>query len=139
MTLKEAISDFFTVRSWKSKLRGDTLAGKRPEGGSGTKGFEGVTIRLLESSRPPATPVERLAVETLKREGPTSFKRLVERIAREVYFDEVRNGAWILDIGLFGPDLFVPEVNFELKAADGVLWKIERSREESHGILSNLP
>jgi hypothetical protein len=41
--------------------------------------------------------------------------RLVEHIAREIYSDEVRRGAWVLDIALFGLGLFVPDVVFELK------------------------
>lgn len=114
------------------------MAGERPEGSSETKGFEGLTIRLLEPSRPPVTPVERLAVEVLKREGRTSLTKLVEHVAREVYFDEVHRGAWVLDIGLYVPKLFVPNVTSELKAANGILWKIESPEEQGDEILPNL-
>jgi hypothetical protein len=135
-TLKETISDFFTVRSWKSKWRKGTMVGKGPKGE--TEGVEGLTIRLLEASRPPVRSVERLAVEILKREGRTSFTDLVEHIARELYFDELRHGASVLDIGLYGPDLCVPNVASELKLGDGILWKIETPKEQGDGILPDL-
>lgn len=132
--LKEAVSDWIL----EIEVARGYDAGKRAKGGSETKGFEGPTIRLLEAARPPATPVERLAVETLKREGRTSLKELVEHVARELYSDEVRNGAWVLDIGLFGPDLFVPNVAAELKSGNGILWKIEGLKEQSDGVLPDL-
>jgi len=136
--LKEAISDFFAGRSWKSKAASGMVAGKRPEGFSGAKGLDRFTIRLLKASRSPATTVERLSVEVLKREGRTSLVKLVERVAREIYSDEVRRGAWVLDIGLYGPDLFVAEVISELKAANGILWKIESPEERGNGVLPDL-
>lgn len=114
------------------------MVGKRPKGASQTKDLEGLTIRLLEASRPPVTRMERLVVETLKREGRISLKQLVAHVARELYSDEVRNAAWVLDIGLFGPDLFVPNVAAELKSGNGSLWKIEGLKEEADGILPDL-
>ena len=114
------------------------VAGKRSERSSGAKGLDGFTIRLLKASRSPATTVERLSVEVLKREGRTSLAKLIERVAREVYFDEVRRGASALDIGLYGPDLFVAEVISELKAANGILWKIESPEERDNGVLPDL-
>lgn len=114
------------------------VAGKRAEGFSGTKGLGGFTIRLLKASRSPATIVERLSVEILKREGRTSLAKLIERVAREVYFDEVRHGASALDIGLYGPDLFVTEVISELKAANSILWRIESQEERGNGVLPDL-
>ena len=137
-TLKEAISDFFAGRSWKPKAASGMAAGKRPEGFSGAKGLDRFTIRLLKASRSPATTVERLSVEVLKREGRTSLAKLIERVAREVYFDEVRRGASALDIGLYGPDLFVTEVISELKAANSILWKIESPEERGNGVLPDL-
>ncbi len=89
-------------------------------------------VRLVEPApRLPLTPFERLVVETLTREGVLRFNTLVERIALDFYLDELRHGAWILDIGLFGSKLFIPEVARELKAGDGILWEIkaeERAR-----------
>ncbi len=84
-------------------------------------------MRLIDPpSRAPITSVERLTVATLKREGIIAFALLVERVASEVYSEELRNGAWILDIGLFGSRLFVPAVAGEIKARNGTLWQIEK-------------
>lgn len=136
--MKQAISDFFAGRSWKPKAAPGMATGKRPEGFSGAKGLDRFTIRLLKASRSSATIVERLSVEILKREGRTSLAKLIERVAREVYFDEVRRGASALDIGLYGPDLFVTEVISELKAANSILWKIESQEERGNGVLPDL-
>lgn len=85
-------------------------------------------VRLLDSSGgSPVTPIEKLTVTALKDQGPTPFPALVERVAREIYLDEIRTGAWVLDIGLYGAGLFVRSVTSELKSRDGTLWKIERS------------
>lgn len=137
MRFKEIISDLFAARPWKARSHADTLIGQRPEGASG-KDFNGPTIKLLEASRPPATPVERLAVEILRREGRTSIRKLVEHVARELYSAEVRNGAWALDIGLYGTELFVPDAVSELKSGDGILWKIEEPGGERDGLLPDL-
>jgi len=83
-------------------------------------------VRLVEpASRPPLTPFERLVVATLTLEGVMRFGTLVERVALDLYLDELRHGAWILDIGLFGRSLFGREVARDLKAGDGILWAIE--------------
>ncbi|MBI2987054.1 MAG: hypothetical protein HYY45_09835 [Deltaproteobacteria bacterium] len=136
--MKEAISDFFTGGSRKSKLPGGVTAGKRFAEAPETKGLEGLIIRLLEASRPPATQVERLAIDFLTREGRISLKKLVEHVARELYSAEVRNGAWALDIGLYGPELFVRDVISEIRSGDQILWSIERPEREGNGLLSNL-
>lgn len=77
-------------------------------------------------------------LEILKHEGRTSLARLVERAARELYSDEVRNGASALDIGLYGPGLFVSDVISELESGNGIRWEIERPREKVEGILPDL-
>jgi len=38
-------------------------------------------------------------------------------------------GAWVLDIGLFGSKLFVPDVIGEIEARNGTLWQIEKPGE----------
>lgn len=87
-------------------------------------------VRLLDpSSRPPVTPIERLTVTALKHQGPTLFSELVRRVVREVYFDEIRKGASVVDIGLFGSTLYTRDVTRELKAGDGVLWEINQEWE----------
>ena len=82
-------------------------------------------VRLLEAGRPPMTPVERLAVSRLKREGAMPLPALAELVARDLYADALRHGAWVMDIGVFGRDAFVPDVARELEAANGILWEIE--------------
>jgi len=87
---------------------------------------KGERVRLLEAGRrPPLTPVERLAVSALRREGALPLTLLAERVARDLYVEGLRHGGWVLDIGVFGQDVFVPDVIRELEAADGILWEIE--------------
>lgn len=86
-----------------------------------------LTVRPLGSSRTLATtPIEKFVVAALKDQGPTSLGTLIERVARQIYLDEIRNGAWALDIGLHGSGLFIREVAEELKAGDGTLWEIKQ-------------
>lgn len=83
-------------------------------------------VRLLEAApRPPVTPVERLAVSTLRREGAMPLPALAQLVASDLYADALRHGAWVIDIGVFGRDIFAPDVARELKAANGILWEIE--------------
>ena len=85
-------------------------------------------VRLIEPSlRQPATATERLAVAALRQGSTTSLSSLVNHVAREIYNQEVANGAWALDIGIFGPDLFAPDVALELRAGNRILWDIENS------------
>lgn len=138
-TLKATITDFFTMGSWKSKLRDAALRKKKSASSAQANAFGEKTIRLLESPGSAVTLVQRLAVEILKREGQTPLARLVDRVAREVYFDEVRRGAWALDIGLYGPGLFVRDVISEIRSGDQILWSIERPEREGNGLLPDLP
>ena len=85
-------------------------------------------VRLIKPlPRQPATAIERLAVAALRHGSTTCLSSLVKRVARELYIEEVATGAGVLDIGLFGPDLFVHDVAAELSAGNGVLWYIESS------------
>jgi len=86
------------------------------------------SVRLIHPSpRQPATAAERLAVAALRQGSTTSLSSLVNHVARELYNQEVANGAWALDIGIFGPDLFAPDVALELRAGNRILWDIENS------------
>lgn len=105
------------------------MMGRRFEEVPKTKGLERLTIGLLEAAQPPAAPVERLVVEFLRREGRTSLEKLVEHVTRELYSEEIRRGAWALDIGFFGSRLFARDVNRELKAGEGILWEIKSEKE----------
>jgi hypothetical protein len=68
-----------------------------------------------------------MAVTALRHENPISLSSLVENVARTLYSEELANGGSVLEIGLLGVDLFVRDVAFELKAANGALWHIESS------------
>ena len=112
------------LRNWKGCPR--VLPTANPKLPAAAVGLEGRCVRVIEgASRAPVTPVERLAVATLKREGPLRTEVLVDRLAHDLYLDALRRGGGVLDIGLFGASLFVPEVVGELEAGDGTLWKIE--------------
>lgn len=83
-------------------------------------------VRLIEpSERAPITPVERLALAILRRDGETPLGRLLERLASEIYRRELRAGAGLLDIGLLGPKLFLSDIVSELRAGENRLWRIE--------------
>ena len=105
----------------------DTLFGRSSKRHIAQEPKHDLIVRLIEPhSGAPVSPVERLAVTMLKRERAIPFHLLVERVASELYHEELRNGAWVLDIGLFGSSLFVPDVAGEIKARDGALWQIEK-------------
>lgn len=84
-------------------------------------------VRLLEPV-PTAltTPIERLAISSLQREGVLSFESLVRQVAFDLYHEELRIGAGVLDIGFYGSGLFVSQVAREIRARSGALWKIEK-------------
>jgi hypothetical protein len=88
-----------------------------------------IIVRLEQGSREPVTPVEQLAVSVLTSKGAMPLRTLAERVAAELYRQELRKGAGVLDIGLFGSRLFNDDVVRELRAADGILWEIKYERE----------
>jgi hypothetical protein len=83
-----------------------------------------LVVRLNLPARPPESTVELLATSILETAGSLPFDRLVERIADELYRQELRY-AWALDIGMFGSRLFVPSVAKEIETGNGSLWKIQ--------------
>jgi hypothetical protein len=99
----------------------------RPKAGPGIA--EDLIVCLQDAAKEPVTSVERLAVAALKENGAQPLHRLVERVAAELYREELRHGATTLDIGLFGSNLFVPDVLGELDARNGSLWRIEKVKE----------
>jgi hypothetical protein len=101
--------------TWRGALRGD-LARARDR----------AAVRLLaEPARPPATPIERLLVDTLVAKGPLSRSALVSVVARAVYRDELAQSGWLAALGFFSEDLFIAEVTRALEGARGVLWEFE--------------
>jgi hypothetical protein len=84
-------------------------------------------VRLIDSPRRlPETLIEQRVSSRLTRSRRVAFSALVNEIAAELYTDELRNGAGVLDLGLFGSRLFSGDVMRELKAGDGILWEIEQ-------------
>ena len=79
--------------------------------------------------RLPATPIEHRLISALKKVGVISFEKLVKTVAADLYAEELRKGAGVLDIGLFGSRLFNDDVVRELNAGDGILWEIKSERK----------
>ena len=94
--------------------------------GAGRGKLNAATVRLIESPpRLPETLIEQRLAKRLKETGPISLLALVSGVAADLYSDELRKGAGVLDIGLFGSRLFSADVMQELKASDGILWEIK--------------
>jgi hypothetical protein len=85
--------------------------------------------RIRDPLRSPRSTAEHSALGLLQGKDAMPFDTLVERVARELYADELRHGGSVLDVGLLGPTLFVPDVAREIQAADGILWQIEPSTD----------
>jgi hypothetical protein len=77
--------------------------------------------------------VERLTIALLQREGSIAFDLLVQQVSDELFQQEIDEGAWLLDIGLFGSTIFVRDVANEIKAGNGNLWDIERTLKTALG------
>jgi hypothetical protein len=100
------------------------------------KAYTAIVELLAVPRRLPTTPVEQRLIATLKQAGPVSFPRLVNRVAADLYIEELGKGAGVLDIGLFGDRLFNRDVVRELEAGDGILWEIKQERKSPDDILS---
>lgn len=84
-----------------------------------------IIVRLEQGSREPVTPVEQLAVSVLTSKGAMPLHTLAGQVAAELYRQELRKGAQVLDIGLFGSRLFLRDVINEIEARNGTLWRID--------------
>jgi hypothetical protein len=112
----------------KSKIRDFLPASLRREA-SGVS-LSAAVVQLVDSPRRlPATPIEQRLSSALKETGPISLASLVKRVAAELYSDELRQGAGILDIGLIGDRLFNRDIVRELNAGNGILWEIKQQRK----------
>jgi hypothetical protein len=101
--------------AWRGALRGDVPGAS-----------DGVGVRLLgQPARPPATPVERLLVDTLNAQGPLSWPALVATLSRSLYRDELARAGWLAALGFFNENLFAAEVTRALDATRGVLWEFD--------------
>jgi hypothetical protein len=90
---------------------------------------QNIIVRLAQGSRQPTTRVEQLAVSVLASQGAIPLDTLAERVASELYREELRNGAQSLDIGLFGSRLFLGDVIREIEARNGTLWEIDNLKD----------
>jgi hypothetical protein len=87
-------------------------------------------VRLIATPRrEPMTTIEQRLIAMLKNAGPMPFATLVKTVAKDLYLEELRQGAGILDIGLFGDGLFNRDLVQELLSGDGILWEIKQERE----------
>jgi len=95
-------------------------------------------VRLIENPDRPTTRVERASLAVLSETGEAPFDTLVGRVAAELYREEIRGGAWAVDLGLLGSRLFIPDVVRSLDRHNGVLWEIVPDPENQDGVLSDL-
>ena len=88
-------------------------------------------VQLIDSPRrSPVTPIEERLAAALKKSGrEVSVANLVKSVAADLYTEELRKGAGVLDIGLLGDRLFNADIIRELKAGDGILWEIKPDQE----------
>ena len=75
-------------------------------------------------TRKPTTAVDLWVISVLERGGPAVFGELVKQIADQMYLEELRHGAAVIDIGLFGARLFHAQAAAILERGDGVWWTI---------------
>ncbi len=125
MRLKQVMVDFPFMKYWQRKRPAALSQRGRTEGLSqaGEEG-KGVRMRLLSlPSAVPTTEIEHSTVKLLREKGEVDFDRVLREVARQVYLRELRRGSAV-DIGLWGPGLFLPQVAQEIRARDGELWKI---------------
>src|SRR5262245_10103152 len=91
--------------------------------------LSGIVSSMTPPQRMPITPIETRLTSALKNLGSVSPTRLVKIVAADLYAEELRTGAGVLDIGLLGHRLFERDILRELKAGDGILWEIKPDRE----------
>ena len=85
----------------------------------------GSKVRLRQiTDRRRATAAESVVVELLSHAEEMPLETLVTRVAEALYHEELRAGAWAVDVGLFGSGLFVPDARRVLASGDGELWEI---------------
>ena len=85
----------------------------------------GPVVRLVDTPRRQAeNEIELQIISILQKAGAVSHDQLVQRVARDLYEGELRRGAAVVDIGMFGSRLFEPEVARSLRAGDGTIWEI---------------
>lgn len=86
---------------------------------------------LGEPRRAPATAEEERTVALLAREGPLPLRRLVDRVARDMYRDELRHGGWATEIGVVSSTVFRGDAERAVEGAAGALWAIDTGARAS--------
>jgi hypothetical protein len=90
------------------------------------RGNDRTGVRLLsEPARQPATPVERLLVDTLAAHGTLARTALVSAVAHSLYHDELARSGWLAALAFFSESVFVAEVARALDGARDVLWTFD--------------
>lgn len=90
-------------------------------------GNERDTLRVDRSdlrTRKPITTFELWIVSVLDARGAALYGELVKSVSDRMYVEAIRQGAAVLDIGLFGAKLFYAEAAAILERGDGVYWAI---------------
>ena len=110
-----------------NQLRNDFLArfpiGIRPR--LTTRRETGSKVRLRQiTDRRRATAAESVVIKLLSQAEEIPLETLVGRVAEALYNEELRAGAWAVDVGLFGSGLFAAEARRVLASGDGELWEI---------------
>jgi hypothetical protein len=112
----------------RAKIR-DFLPALLRRGDTGVS-LSAAVVQLIDSPRRlPATPIEQRLSSALKETGPILLVSLVKRVAAELYNDELRQGAGVLDIGLIGDRLFNRDIIRALDSGNGILWEIKQPRK----------
>jgi hypothetical protein len=115
---------------WKLARLFTAPMGRAPAAGAVAAQADSTIVRLLASrSQAAVSPIQQRLLAVLHRSGAASVSSLVHAVADDLYAEELRLGAGVLDIGLFGSRLFHNEVIQELRAGDGVLWQINNQPE----------
>ena len=68
---------------------------------------------------------ERMVCQVLSVEGPLPAADLVRHVVDKMYSEELRRGAWVVDIGIFGPAIFETEARELLEPMVGRCIKVE--------------
>jgi hypothetical protein len=112
----------------RAKLR-NLLPKPLRRGETGVSSSAAVVQPMNSPRRLPATPIEQRLSSALKETGPIALASLVKRVAAELYSDELRKGAGVLDIGLIGDRLFNRDIIRELNAGNGILWEVKQQQK----------
>jgi hypothetical protein len=87
--------------------------------------------RLEQPLRTPDTRAEKRVLTALANEGSLSLDAVIDRVADELYRDELRHGGWAAEIGVIGSGASRADVERVVRQGAGVLWLIESRAGEN--------